>query len=363
MDIWPGIVTAYENIESDRKTKGETRAKVKGYLKKLRSYKFFQKVINFLDILDCIAPVSLVFEGEGLLPFEVAHVIAKLEVNLNYFECSESFDKQVSVSDSNDMTVRYLRMGHALKKPENREYINIPFDFMTYSKSDQDIVKDGAIELNSNLIRTIKERFEDFLGDTIFTSMKWFDPQYWEDSSDYGLEDINFIISHFKIPLEANGLNESKIVSEWQEFQVFAKIQYANFSNDPQVFWKKVLSFRRKEYPNLCLIVELVTCISGSNSAVEHCFNILTQVLTDFRLKSNDNTLQNHMIIKCNNKNWSDTEREQLLTRATEIYMSKHRKILTSSNEPAAKKIADENLQETQGTIESSSSSSSKDSD
>ena len=109
---------------------------------------------------------------------------------------------------------------------------------------------------------------------------------------------------------------------------MFAKIQYANFFNNPQVFWKKVPSFRRKEYPNLCLIVELVTCISGSNSAVEHCFNILTQVLTDFRLKSNDNTLQNHMIIKCNNKNWSDTEREQLFTRATEIYMSKHRKHL-----------------------------------
>ena len=112
LDIWPGIVTAYENIESDRKTKGETR----GVFKKLRSYKFFQKIINFLDILDFIAPVSLVFEGEGLLPFEVAHVIAKLEVNLNYFESSESFDKQVSVNDSNDMTIRYLRMGHALKK-------------------------------------------------------------------------------------------------------------------------------------------------------------------------------------------------------------------------------------------------------
>ena len=64
------------------------RPEQKGYLKKLRSYKFFQKVINFLDILDCIAPVSLVFEGEILLPFEVAHVIAKLDVNLNYFECS-----------------------------------------------------------------------------------------------------------------------------------------------------------------------------------------------------------------------------------------------------------------------------------
>ena len=133
--------------------------------------------------------------------------------------------------------------------------------------------------------------------------------------------------------------------------------------NDPRVFWKQVLSFRRNEYPNLWLIVELVTCISDSNSAVERCFNILTQVLTDFRLKSNHNTLQNHMIIKCNDKNWSETEREQLLARATEIYMSKRRKRLRSSNAPATKKIADENLQETQEIIKSSSSSSSEDSD
>ena len=69
------------------------------------------------------------------------------------------------------------------------------------------------------------------------------------------------------------------------------------------------------------------------------------------------------MIIKCNDKNWSETEWEQLLRRATEIYMSKHRKMLTSSNEPAVKKIANENLQETQETIESSSSSSSEGSD
>ena len=86
-------------------------------------------------------------------------------------------------------------------------------------------------------------------------------------------------------------------------------------------------------------------------------------VLTDFRLKSTHNTLQNQMIIKCNDKNWSEIEREQLLTIATEIYMSKFRKTVTSSNEPAVKKIADENLQETQETIESSSSSSSEDSD
>ena len=84
-------------------------------------------------------------------------------------------------------------------------------------------------------------------------------------------------------------------------------------------------------------------------------------MLTDFRLKSNHNTLQNQIILKCNHKNWSETEIEQLLTRATEMYMSKCHKTVTSSNEPAAKKTADENLQETQETIESRSSSSSED--
>ena len=57
------------------------------------------------------------------------------------------------------------------------------------------------------------------------------------------------------------------------------------------------------------------------------------------------------MIIKCNDNNWSETERKQLLTRATEIYMSKRHKTLTSSNDPPAKKITDENLQETQKRI------------
>ena len=143
LDIWPNRVTAYENIESDRRTKGETRTKVKGYFTKFRSDKFFQKVINFLHILGCIGPVSLVFEGRGLLPLEVAHVIAKLEVNLSYFECCECFDKQVFIGGSKDITVRYPRMGHTLKKPENREYINIPFDFMLIAKATKLLLKMG----------------------------------------------------------------------------------------------------------------------------------------------------------------------------------------------------------------------------
>ena len=70
------------------------------------------------------------------------------------------------------------------------------------------------------------------------------------------------------------------------------------------------------------------------------------------------------MIIKYNDKNWSETEGEQLLTRATcRIYMSKRRKTVTSSNEPAAKKIADQNLQETQETRETNRSYYSEDSD
>ena len=40
LSLWPAITLAYENVVADHKTKAEVRAKVIGYLKKLKSYSF-----------------------------------------------------------------------------------------------------------------------------------------------------------------------------------------------------------------------------------------------------------------------------------------------------------------------------------
>ena len=65
-DLYVGIFYFHKNSGQVLKVVRETCKK---------SYKFFQKVIRLLNILDCIVPVSLVFEGEGLLAFEVARFL------------------------------------------------------------------------------------------------------------------------------------------------------------------------------------------------------------------------------------------------------------------------------------------------
>ena len=89
-----------------------------------------------------------------------------------------------------------------------------------------------------------------------------------------------------------------------------------------RVLWKNIMCYKRKEFPNICLLAEIMLCLSGSNSAVERGFSILTMMLSDRRLKTSHELMNYRIIIKINNKNWSDKERSEILLRALEIYMT-----------------------------------------
>ena len=68
---------AFENIIADSKTRQETKAKVKGLLKKLNLYRFMSLVTCYLDILEIVTPISKLFEAERLLPFEVQPLVSE----------------------------------------------------------------------------------------------------------------------------------------------------------------------------------------------------------------------------------------------------------------------------------------------
>ena len=97
--MWPAIITALENTIVVTKYKPGTKAKIQGFLKQLKSYPFLCTVATYLDILEKITPTSLVFEGDGLLPFEVKPTIdltvSKLE---DLIECSGSDEEELSDS-------------------------------------------------------------------------------------------------------------------------------------------------------------------------------------------------------------------------------------------------------------------------
>ena len=112
------------------------------------------------------------------------------------------------------------------------------------------------------------------------------------------------------------------VYKEWWEFRAFANIQYVKYFDQVRLLWKKVFQYRRREFPNLFLLIELIMGISGSNSSVERCFNIRTQMLSDTPLSLDHSTVNNQMLIKCNDKIWSEAQREEIIKRATEIYIS-----------------------------------------
>ena len=111
-----------------------------------------------------------------------------------------------------------------------------------------------------------------------------------------------------------------------------------------QELWKKVLNFKRLEYPNLCLLAELIICMSGSNSTVERSFNMLRNMLSDKRLSMHHNTMRMLLQIKLNDKIWSTKEREDILLTSLSIYEKKRR--LTKITVPSSSRDLEANEDE-----------------
>ena len=84
--------------------------------------------------------------------------------------------------------------------------------------------------------------------------------------------------------------------------------------------------YRKQEFPELCRLASLMMAISGSNSSVERSFSVLSLILSDRRLRSSHDVIDDIMVIKGNDKNWSENEREEIIERALAIYMRKNRK-------------------------------------
>ena len=218
-------------------------------------------------------------------------------------------------------------------------------DFMTHDRDILRIVNAHAHDANKHIINRLRERFSDFFDNqSLYQSMDFIDPENWDDdNSNYGREAIQHIVDHFEIPLLHAKFENKFVLKEWKKLRELVKIKYWKFVNIVPLLWKKIFVFRRSEFPNVCLLAKLIFSISSSNSAVERCFNILTQILSDTRLSMKHDTVNMLMIIKCHNMIWSEEERNDLIKRATEIYMKKTRKkIINYPQEKKAKETEDD---------------------
>lgn len=193
-------------------------------------------------------------------------------------------------------------------------------DMTSVNERTMNEAKSARAKVSQKLVDLLKDRFESF-NDNVFSQMSWCSPEQWTNEMDYGVEEIQSLANHFEVPFLKAGFDPSKWRLEWKNLQRYAKMYM--LGKEANQLWKSIVVYKQKEYPNLCLLVELILCLSGSNSAVERAFSVLTMMLSDRRLKTSHKLMNMRLTIKINDKNWSEIEREEIIKRALDIYMSK----------------------------------------
>jgi len=107
-------------------------------------------------------------------------------------------------------------------------------------------------------------------------------------------------MDHFSIPLWVSSFSADpkKLVSELKSLKRTVRFYYNDVP--ARELWKNILQYRRKELPNLSLLVELVVSIAVNNSFVESIFSFLTAMLSDCRLCLRHETTANFLVIRAN---------------------------------------------------------------
>ena len=165
------------------------------------------------------------------------------------------------------------------------------------------------------------------------------------------MADIKKLYSHFQETLDAANFDQHKVIEEWIGFQLQVSKSVALQKHNAAKLWERILQHKRDKFPNLCLLVQINICISGSNSSVQHAFSSFLEVQfiswTCLQV-ANENVARPTAINKrCNNKHatthkdqwWPLEQRwEILIEHALDIYIKKCRKVtLKATDQPLAK--------------------------
>ena len=351
LDMWPAFKMAYENLIASALNE-KTKGKLRGLHDKFCSYKMLCLVSTYLDLLEKTRPASKIFESEGLLPFDLKPVIEMTLSELD--ECIEDACTDGEFIDSNLARFRlvhdvngeedtrvvksqFLKEGHSQKSPDQREYVFHTFDRLTFmNEESRQIASREKKEVGGKLKSLLQKRFQNSNED-LYETMRFIDPACWDNRKDYGNEVLAKFTEHFDSTLSKAGFDTRKVLAEWRSFKNYVKASQKGV--DVKTLWQRIFQYKRDEYPNLCLCVEIIFSMSGSNSTVERAFSTLRLLLSDRRLSMKHTRMEQLLVIRGNDKNWSQEEREAILVRSVDIYLEKRRKkILTAASEPQAKR-------------------------
>lgn len=339
---WGVLIQLLEHcIASPEGSYRANKPKLKGILKKLKSFRFLCHCSFYLHLLDNISHFSLALERGDVNIFEIPMLLetttsanSELLVSAtDYVTCLKETGIHVTLKENGEvdkLTWSLPKIGHKRKHSDNREFVDV-----VVNRSSLIDVHDAALcaEQQSSLASKIvddvnkcmNQRFQSERETELFQSMIWLDPANWSDDIVRELAMMNTVAEHFSVTLELAGYEHKNLKKEWLKLKSIQKLFYKGVN--AKKLWQQFLTYRRDDAHNICLLVEIILCIGVSNSMVEKAFSQLTAMLSDRRLSMKPETMDDLLVIKVNHATWSPKERDEIIEAALNKHMQKRRKL------------------------------------
>ena len=345
---WVVLASTLENaLASTDPNMRNIKPKLKGVLKKLRNYTFMRECCLFKQMLDNVSKFSLLLEKGDLMVFEIQPAVEKtkeknteiltaeadkcgLFLEINEDEESELPDTIATrrnvphaVPPTGRVSIRcnLPKPGHNRRKYD-KEYVEVRFGGITNIATADSVVDKIKKKTIPEMNKCLDERFQSF-NDDIFKNMSWLNPANWCDTK-AEIKSLEALSEHFEVPLRQCGFDKSRLIDEWKDFKRNVKHFYPGVK--AKRLWKNIFLYRKKSFPNICILAEIVMCLGISNSTVEGGFSQLTLLLSDRRLSLREDTMDDLMLIKCNHLSFTESERQAVVELALTNYMQKRRK-------------------------------------
>ena len=276
---WKTIVKHLENIAAaDNQYTGELRAKARGFLNVLKSFKFVLYQHFFQDILNEVAKVSLLFQRDSVV---LQQVIVKLESAI------------LSITNQGN------NHGHKV-----REFYNsLQGEAITLYKGEQLTGRAGAENdfmarrgvIVATILECINNRFMNLHADEKFQACQTLDVSNWPDTMQelaaYGDPQLQILKHHFEELLTTNGYDANLVSLEWGEAKVDIHQHYRAMGLQGLRLWQRMHLEKSDRYPNFLALVKITQVYPLSTACCERGFSCMSRIKDDWRCALRTETL------------------------------------------------------------------------
>lgn len=278
------IVTHMEHMAEDSSVPAADRAKVKGYLSKLKSTKFVLHLLLFVDLLTPVARLSLQLQDEAISLVQARACVLSLIQQLEVEAFSpQSVDLKKLLSDTADVISEansddggkstddtVIFSGHKLSQ--------IKLGYTFYNRH--------CAEYVAKVKSAVDERFSSLVELPVFTALKILDVKLWphttsSDLLEFGNAEVDLVFEHFKGLFAANKINKHDAVSQWQELKKFVAENMRHLPNEQ--IWCALHSNYLKSYEHILALTAALRVLPVSNASLERFFSTMKQVKGDWR--------------------------------------------------------------------------------